>query len=91
MSQITDTQCRDKLFHDYSDIVGDDDDLTVERCIRCGHKIRFIKDNRGKIDNKKYLKAHRFELMQPGDKEWDRYYGGNITDGHNIKLKGNVR
>ena len=36
-----------------------------EICIRCGRKIRWKKDSRGRVDNNAYLKAHIRNFCQP--------------------------
>lgn len=92
-SQIDDYKCRDNLLHDYADLVADTPQETVERCVRCGHKVIFKKAEKGRIDNVKYARTHEFETMQIEHREWERYYGKRKgrDQVHNNQLKPNKR
>lgn len=92
-SIINDYQCRDNLYHDYSDLVADTKAEQVERCVRCGHKLIFYKAVNGRIDNVKYARTHELETMQPEHKEWSRYYGKykGKDQVHDLQLKPNKR
>lgn len=92
-SVLTDYQCRDRLLHDYGDIIADTPLIIVERCIRCGHRISFPKAANGRVDNVKYAQTHELETMQVEHKEWERYYGKlkGRDRHHEMQLKGNKR
>lgn len=59
--------------HDYSDTIADTDHVIVERCIRCGHKIMFIKKE-GRIDNKRYGETHKLWFLQTTNPLFQKYY-----------------
>lgn len=40
-------------------------DAVVEICVRCGKKVIYNKGKNGRIDNKKYLRDHRRDFIQP--------------------------
>lgn len=72
---IDDYTCKDFGLHDYSETVGDDENLLVEICVRCGHTIRFPKCELGRIDNKRYGETHELWFLQPCHKLYEKYYG----------------
>lgn len=55
--------------HDYhvrveNGVVLDYPHTKYEECKLCGHRVRWKKDSKGRVDNKKYLKAHRRDFLQ---------------------------
>jgi Zn ribbon nucleic-acid-binding protein len=72
---IDDYVCRDNGLHDYSITVGENDNLLVEQCVQCGHKIQFIKSTNGKTDNIRYGETHQRWFLQPNHPLYRRYYG----------------
>ena len=65
--------CKNNGLHDYSITVGEDDKLLVERCVNCGHEIRFVKDG-NRIDNTRYGESHLLWFLQPNHPLYAKYY-----------------
>lgn len=53
-----------KCLHDYQFILESPNGI-VEKCKLCKKRLVTNKGIRGKIDNKKYLKEHRRDFLQP--------------------------
>ena len=67
--------CKEGPWHDYSHIVGDDENILVEKCVRCDHVIRFVKSERGRIDSVRYAETHMKFFAQPSHPFYEKYYG----------------
>lgn len=61
-------------WHDYSHIKGEDNSQLVETCVRCGHEIRFVKSERGRIDNVRYGETHMLYFVQSTHPFFRLYY-----------------
>lgn len=60
-----DSKCRKNIFCDFT-LSRDLPDAQVEVCTKCGKKVVYFKDIRtGRIDNKKYLRDHIRDTVQP--------------------------
>jgi hypothetical protein len=73
MSAQSSSQCR---YHDFRQVL-DNPEATVEVCRRCGCKEIYRKVG-GRIDNKKYLKDHLRDFVQPDGpsaKIYEEIYG----------------
>lgn len=56
--------CRKATLHDFKD-VSDHRDAQVEMCRFCSAKNIYHKDDRGRIDNRRYLRSHFRSFVQP--------------------------
>lgn len=59
-------------------IIKETDDGVYEICRECKKKLKTPKGKDGRIDNKKYLKEHRKDFLQPTGstaKEFKKHYG----------------
>lgn len=64
MSLITPlNECPKGLLHDFMPL-SDRLREKWEACRQCGKRIRWLKDSRGRVDNAKYLEAHRRDFLQ---------------------------
>lgn len=57
-------RCSKTLLHDFKD-VSDHKDAQVEMCRFCSTRNIYRKDDRGRIDNRRYLRAHFRSFVQP--------------------------
>lgn len=64
--------------HQYK-LINDNKDGRVEICVECKFRLTTKKDSKtGRIDNRKYLKEHLLDTLQPNGrtgKLFNRYYG----------------
>jgi len=60
----SEARCRKAGLHDFHD-VSDYADATVEMCTFCSTKIVWRKDDRGRMDNRRYLRVHLRSFCQP--------------------------
>lgn len=56
--------CPKGFLHDFAD-VQERPTAFVERCVNCGHKAVYGKDRSGRMDNRRYLRAHYRSFVQP--------------------------
>ena len=49
--------------------------MRVERCQKCGHKVYFNKDAKGKIDENRWRQLHKVDFLQISHKDFERVYG----------------
>lgn len=73
MNKGRDYVCPEKELHDYTITVADTEEVLVEICTACGHKIAFNKRN-GRIDTKRYGETHLLFFLQPNDPLFRKYY-----------------
>lgn len=60
--------------HRYKKIRETDNGI-VEICSRCKKRLITNKGHNGAIDNKKYLKEHKRDFLQPKDKRFKKEWG----------------
>lgn len=63
--------------HDY-ELIGENDDATIEVCKLCKKKLIMKKDRKGRMNNALYLKEHRRDTLQPTGATaqlFKRFYG----------------
>lgn len=59
-----DSRCRKSIYCDFV-LSRDLYDATIEVCSNCGKKVIYRKREKGRIDNKKYLRDHIRSTVQP--------------------------
>jgi len=58
----------------------DTSEIVIDYCIECKKRLIYRKCRRtGRIDNQKYKRDHKRDLLQWYDKEYERYYGNSKT------------
>ena len=57
-------RCARGKLHEYMDVI-EYGDAFVEVCVRCSGKAIYRKDEHGRIDNRRYLRAHYRSFVQP--------------------------
>lgn len=66
--------CEERGYHVY-DMVDNTKLSLCEQCNVCGAKAEYVKDDDGKIDEKRWAKNHEVDLLQPTDKRFWEVYG----------------
>jgi len=55
-------------------------EVIIDICTECKKKFIYRKcRHSGRIDNERYKKDHKRDLIQRGDKLWNKYYGNDKT------------
>ncbi len=61
-----------------TELIRDDAEVHIDVCKLCKEKLIYRKcRTTGRIDNKRYNKDHRVDLLQEDDKLFKKYYGSN--------------
>lgn len=57
-------RCPKAVAHDFRDVASYPD-ATVEMCVNCSKRVIWKQDERGRMDNRGYLRAHFRSFVQP--------------------------
>lgn len=65
-------------FHNYI-VYIDTPEVKIDICQWCNKKLITRKDKMGRVDNQIYLKEHKKDFLQRGDKNFSRFYGNSAS------------